>query len=105
MAQYRGVVIGLGWMGMLYDLGKRMGTWNVDDVDRPTPQVDIHRKFYYHEHPGESGIPTSYAEAILDRPEVELVAAADRDVKRLKIFTERYGIDAVSRMRRRCCAN
>ena len=95
MAEYRGAVIGLGWMGMLYDLGQRGGVWNVDDVDRPLPEVDVHRKFYHHEHPGDSGIPTSYAEAILGRPEVELVAAADRDVKRLKIFTERYGIDAV----------
>ncbi len=95
MAEYRGVVIGLGWMGMLYDLGQRDGVWNVDDVDRPLPEVDVHRRFYHHEHPGDSGIPNSYAEAILDRSDVELVAAADRDVKRLKIFTERYGIDAV----------
>ncbi len=28
MAQYRGAVIGLGWMGMLYDLAKRTGTWH-----------------------------------------------------------------------------
>ena len=95
MAQYRGGVIGLGWMGMLYDLAQRMGTWHVDDIDRPTPEVDVHRRFHHHDHPGESGHPNSYAEAIHDRPEVDLVAAADRDVKRLKIFTERYGIDAV----------
>ena len=95
MAEYRGAVIGLGWMGMLYDLGQRAGTWNVDDVDRPLPEIDVHRKFYHHEHPGTSGIPTSYAEAIVNRPEVDLVAAADRDVKRLKVFTERYGIDKV----------
>ena len=95
MAQYRGAVIGLGWMGMLYDLGQRAGTWHVDDVDRPLPEIDAHRRFHHHEHPGTSGLPTSYAEAILDRPEVDLVAAADRDVKRLKVFTERYGIDRV----------
>ncbi|MDP6496199.1 MAG: Gfo/Idh/MocA family oxidoreductase, partial [Dehalococcoidia bacterium] len=57
--------------------------------------MDVHRRFHHHDHPGDSGIPNSYAEAIHHRPEVDLVAAADRDVKRLKIFTERYGIDAV----------
>jgi len=91
MAQYRGAVIGLGWMGMLYDLAKRMGTWDVDDVDRPTPELDIHRRFYFHDHPGEEGLPTSYAEALRNQPEIELVAAADRDRKRLKAFEERYG--------------
>ncbi len=43
MSKYRGGVIGLGWTGMLYDLAPRMGTWNVDDIDRPTPEVDPHR--------------------------------------------------------------
>ena len=95
MATYRGAVVGLGWMGMLYDLGQRTGTWHVDDVDRPTPEVDVHRQFHHHDHPGNSGIPTSYAEAIHTRAEVDLVAAADRDVKRLKIFTERYGVSSV----------
>ena len=95
MAQYRGAVIGLGWMGMLYDLAQRMGVWNVDDVERPTPEVDVHRRFHYHDHAGTSGLATSYAEAINDRPEVELVAAAERDRKRREIFTERYGVEAV----------
>jgi len=95
MAKYRGAVIGLGWMGMLYDLGERSGDWNVDDVDRPLPEVDALRKFYHHENPGRSGCPDSYAEAIFDRPEVDLIAGADRDVKRLKVFSERYGIDHV----------
>ncbi len=96
MAQYRAAVIGLGWMGMLYDLATRAGgRFDVDDVDRPTPPLDIHRKFYHHEHPGNEGLPTTYAEALWDRPETELVAAADRDRKRLAAFSERYGIDAV----------
>ena len=95
MTEYRGAVIGLGWMGLLYDLGGRVGVWNVDDIDRPTPELDVHRKFHLHDHPGEEGLPTSYSEALWDRPEVELVAAADRDKKRLEVFRERYGIDAV----------
>ena len=46
---YRGAIIGLGWMGMLYDLAQRMGEWHVDDIERPTPELDIHRRFPYHE--------------------------------------------------------
>ena len=91
MAQYRAVIIGLGWMGMLYDLAQRTGVWNVDDIDRPTPQLDIHRKFHHHQHAGDEGLPTSYAEAMWERPDIDLGAAADRDQKRLKAFEERYG--------------
>lgn len=95
MAQYRGAIIGLGWMGMLYDLAQRTGAWHVDDIDRPTPELDTHRRFYFHDHPGEEGLPTSYAEALWDRPEIELVAAAERDRKRLRAFEERYGAGAL----------
>ena len=96
MKTYRAGVIGLGWMGMLYDLAQRIGDrFDVDDVDRPTPELNVHRKFLYHEHPGNEGLPSSYAEALWGRPEVELVAAADRDRKRLKVFGERYGISAL----------
>ena len=94
--RYRGAIIGLGWMGMLYDLARRMGHWHVDDVDRPTPQLDVHRRFPYHErHNPRSNVPTSYAGALADRPEIELIAAAERDTKRLAAFQERYGVEAV----------
>ena len=93
---YRGAIIGLGWMGMLYDLAQRMGRWHVDDVDRPTPELDLHRRFLYHErHDRRSAVPTSYAEAMADRPDIELIAAAERDRKRLAAFQQRYGVDAV----------
>ncbi len=93
MAQYRGAVIGLGWMGMLYDLAKRLpDRFDVDDIDRPTPQVNPQYRPHHWEHPGTEGLPTTYAEALRDRPEVELVAAADRDEKRLAIFRERHGV-------------
>ena len=94
MDKYRAGVIGLGWMGMLYDLAPRLSDhFNVDDLDRPTPDVDAHRRIHHWEHPGNEGLPSTYAEALWDRPEVELVAAADRDTKRLPIFQERYGVD------------
>ena len=45
--------------------------------------------------PVTRGLPSSYSEALWDRPEVELVAGADRDAKRLTAFTQRYGTEAV----------
>lgn len=96
MAKYRAGVIGLGWMGMLYDMAERIGDFfNIDDANRPTPELEIHRKIYHHEHPGKEGLPTSYSEAFWDRPDVDLVAAADRDQRRLKAFEERYSINAL----------
>ena len=96
MAKYRAGVIGLGWMGMLYVMATRIpDRFDVDDVDRPTPELDVHRRMHHHEHPGKERLHTSYSEALWDRPEVDLVAGADRDSKRLKAFSERYGIEAV----------
>ena len=105
-AKYRGGVVGLGWMGVLYDMGTRdyeniLGSYKTPKYDlesakRPTPDwLDVHRKFYHHDHPGKEGLVATYAEAIWDRPEVELVAGADRDKKRLSMFGERYGIEAL----------
>ena len=92
MKKLKGGVIGLGWMGMLYDLAQRIGDkFEIDDADRPTPELDVHKRIHHHEHPGNEGNPTGYADAIHDRPDVELVTAADRDVKRLDAFTQRYG--------------
>ena len=103
--KYRAGVVGLGWTGVLYDVAKRDGShrqgpwwdpaYKVEDAKRITPEVDVHRKFHHHDHPGFEGLPSSYAEALWDRPEVELVAGAERDVHRLKIFGDRYGIKAL----------
>ena len=104
--KYRAGIVGLGWMGLLYDLGKRdydsIGgsykdpKYDVDNPDRFTPGwLDVHRKFHFHDHPGKEGLSNTYAEALWDRPEVELVAGAERDKKRLAMFGERYGITAL----------
>ena len=93
-------------MGVLYDMGTRdydnIGgsykdpKYDLESANRPTPDwLNVHRKFYHHEHPGKEGLVSTYAEAIWDRPEVELVAGADRDKKRLSMFGERYGITAL----------
>ena len=105
-AKYRGGVVGLGWMGVLYDMGTRdyeniggsykTPKYDLESTKRPTPDwLDVHRKFHHHDHPGKEGLVSTYAEAIWDRPEVDLVAGADRDEKRLAMFGERYGIKAL----------
>lgn len=96
MKRYRAAVIGLGWMGLLYDLAERTADrFEIDDVNRPTPPLDIHRRTLAHRHPGDEGLPNSAAEALWIRPDIELIAGADRDRKRLDAFSERYGIQTV----------
>ena len=96
MKRYRAAVIGLGWTGLLYDLAERVADrFEIDDIDRPTPSLDVHRRILVHQHPGEEGLPSSYAEALEARPDIEMVAAADRDPKRLKAFEERYCLKSV----------
>jgi hypothetical protein len=101
MAKFRGGVIGLGWMGMMYDLADRPGPavgqprFDLNDTERPTPELDVHRRFHFHEVHLRGGLATSYAEAMSDRPDIDLVAAADRDESRLRAFSERYGVERV----------
>jgi len=58
MARYRAGVIGLGWMGLLYDLAERsLDRFEIDDVDRPTPALNVHRRLIHHDHPGDTGVP------------------------------------------------
>ena len=90
--RYRAGVIGLGWMGLLSDLGRRPAErYEIDASERPTPALDIHRRFHFH----QEQVPHSWAEAMWDRPEVDLVAGAERDPRRLRAFGERYGIQAL----------
>ena len=93
-------------MGFLYDLGRRdyeniAGShdnpiYDVGSADRLLPEgLDLHRTHHLHDHPGKEGSITSYAGALVDRPEVELVAGAERDPRRLAMYGERYGIAAL----------
>ena len=42
MKKYRGGVIGLGWMGMLYDLSKRIGDkFEIDDANKFSKFCDL----------------------------------------------------------------
>jgi hypothetical protein len=77
-------------------LKEEAGKYSTDDAERPTPsELDVHRKFHYHDHPGQENLHGTHAEALWDRPEVDLVAGAERDRGRLKAFGERYGISAL----------
>ena len=88
---YRAGVIGLGWMGLLSDLASRpWDRFEIDDIDRPTPDLEVHRRFYFHQQAKSGGVPHTWAGALWDRPEVDLVAGAERDPKRLRAFGERY---------------
>lgn len=92
MAKYRAGIIGLGWVGFLADFGEREPIeYSIDDIDRPTPELNIHRRFHAYDHPGRERSNSTYAEALMDRPEVDLVAGCERDPKRLRAFGERYG--------------
>ena len=89
MAKYRGAVIGLGWMGLLYDLAERIGDlFEIDDIDRPTPDLAVHRTFHYHDHPGQEKLAETYSEALWDRPEVELISIRFTGRTGMLIFLE-----------------
>jgi hypothetical protein len=98
MKKYRAGIIGLGTMGMLLNMEhRRIGFWKPEDAVRPTSELDIHHKAYLHEIATDKGASAfaSYADALQDRPEIEFVAAAERDPTRRNAFIERYGIDNV----------
>ena len=96
MAKYRAGVIGLGWMGMLYDMAERIGDlFNIDDVDRPTPELEIHRKIYHHDHPGKEGLPTSYSEAFWKPSGCSFSRCSGSRPETLKAFQERYDINSL----------
>ena len=86
-------------MGLLYDLANRLpyrlGIDTADSIDKPTPELDVHRQFHLYEQHLPKGTPTSYSEAIQDRLEIDLVAGCDRDKKRLQAFGDRYGATAL----------
>ena len=98
MRKYRAGIIGLGTMGMLLNMEhRRIGFWKPEDAIRPTSDLNIHHKTYLHEIATDKGASSfaSYADALQDRPEFELVAAAERDPTRRDAFIERYGVDNV----------
>ena len=98
MQKYRAGIIGLGTMGMLLNMEhRRIGFWKPEDAIRPTSELNIHHKAYLHEIVTDKGASSfaSYADALQDRPEFELVAAAERDPTRRNAFIERYGVDNV----------
>ena len=98
MKKYRAGIIGLGYTGMIGSMqARRVGFWKPEDAIRPTSELDIHHKAKLHEIvvEGTRVLDNSYADVLYDRPEFELVAAAERDPTRRNAFIERYGVDNV----------
>ena len=100
MAKYRAGMIGLGWVGFLNDIGDRprpaisQPRYGLDDPNRPNPPLDPERRIHLHQRPGEEGLPSTYADALWDRPEIDLVVATERNPERLEAFSRRYGTEA-----------
>lgn len=98
MRKYRAGIIGLGYIGMIGSMqARRVGFWKPEDAIRPTSELDVHHKAYLHEiaSSGTGVLDSKYADVLFDRPEFELIAAAERDPTRRKAFTERYGVNNV----------
>ena len=68
--------------------------YKVSDAERPLPDLDADFRFEHHAAhlPAASPYPNTYAEALFVRGDIELVAAADRDTKRLGVFQQRYNV-------------
>ena len=87
-------------MGMLYDMAERPPAdreerYDPDSAYRPIPEAAAQGSFHFHEHLGREGVPITYAEALRDRPDADLVAGADRNEQRLEAFAQRYGAKAL----------
>ncbi len=81
MKSYRTGVIGLGWMGWLYDVADRRGAPECGlPTMRKTPLM---------------GLPNSHAGAYRFHVKTRLVAGCDPDVERLKGFGKHYGVKAL----------
>lgn len=69
--KYRVGVIGLGWMGLLYDLVEWIDDWfDVDDVDCLILKLDIYCWFHYYIYFGNEGFFIFYVEVLWDWLEV-----------------------------------
>ena len=91
MGKYRAGLIGLGWMGWLYDVATR----TKDDYGRagqntPMPPLRADRDPPPTAHPGREGLPDSFADSLALHPATELVAACELSDARRMAFGERY---------------
>jgi predicted dehydrogenase len=91
MVKYRAGLIGLGWMGWLYDVATR----TEDDYGRagkttPMPPLRPDRDPPPTAHPGREGLPNSFADSLVLYPATEMVAACELSDARRMAFSERY---------------
>ena len=91
MATYRAGVIGLGWMGWLYDVATRQqANYGRAGRDTPMPPLRPDRDPPPTAHPGREGLPSGFADSLVLHPATELVAACELSDPRREAFGERY---------------
>ncbi len=93
---YRAGVIGLGWMGWLYDVATRPPT-NLGPGAAPKgmPELRPDRDPPPMAHPGKEGLTDSHAGGLIAHPRTELVAGSETNEERLAAFGEHYGVSAL----------
>ena len=73
MATYRAGLIGLGWMGWLYDVAsRRQEHYGRSGRGSPMPPLRPDRDPPPTAHPGREGLPSSFAESLVLHPATEL---------------------------------
>lgn len=96
MATYRAGIVGLGWMGWLYDVATRPSTaLGPSGTPAGLPPLRADRDPPPMAHPGKEGLTSTYAGALVAHPQTELVAACEPDEERLAAFGRRYGVTAL----------
>lgn len=91
MATYRAGLIGLGWMGWLYDVATRQqANYGRAGRDTPMPPLRPDRDPPPTAHPGREGLPSGFADSLVLHPATELVAACELSDPRREAFGERY---------------
>ena len=96
MKKYRAGVIGLGWMGWLYDVATRPPVNLGPSATTPgMPPLRDDRDPPPMAHPGKEGLTKTFAGAFVAHPQTELVAGCEANEERLAAFGERYGVTAL----------
>jgi len=88
---YRVGLVGLGWMGWLYDVASRGDAhYGRSGPETPMPPMRPDRDPPPMAHPGGEGLPNGFADAFVLHPATELVAGCELSGARRAAFGDRY---------------
>jgi predicted dehydrogenase len=97
--RYRAGIVGLGWIGWLYDVADRPDPSLGPGSDIPgLPPLRVRPGepvVAPAGHAGQEGLPRTYAKALALDPRTEVVAGCDVNAARRAAFGERYGVPAL----------